>query len=105
MARTDNPEKASSNCQFYIVQGQQYEDVQLNQYECGLRQTNMAFSFTDPQRKVYETIGGAPFLDQNYTVFGEVVKGIDVIDKIAGVAKDQNDRPLQNIRMKMRLLN
>src|SRR5215471_5089943 len=52
MARTDNPEKASSNCQFYIVQGQVYDEGQLNQFECGIRQTNMEFSFTDTERKV-----------------------------------------------------
>jgi len=55
-------------------------------------------------RRIYRTIGGAPFLDMNYTVFGEVTSGFDTIDKIAGVAKDENDRPLQNIRMKMIML-
>ncbi len=105
MARTDNPEKASSNCQFYIVQGEQITNEKLNQIQCQLNQNNPGFYFTDAQRKTYNTIGGAPFLDQNYTVFGEVVKGLDVIDKIAAAQKDQNDRPLQNIRMKMRMLN
>ena len=106
MARTDNPEKASSNCQFYIVQGKPCSDTILNQVECGVRQNgNILFSYTDAQRKIYKTIGGTPFLDQNYTVFGEVVKGLDVIDKIAAVPRDQNDRPLKDIRMKMRLLN
>ncbi len=105
MARTDNPEKASSNCQFYIVQGQVYSNAQLNDMECKIRQTNPDFYFTDEERKTYNTIGGAPFLDQNYTVFGEVVKGLDVVDKIAAVQKDANNRPLQNIRMKMRMLN
>ena len=106
MARTDNPEKASSNCQFYIVQGKPCSDTLLNQVECGVRQNgNAAFYYTDEERKVYKTIGGTPFLDQNYTVFGEVVKGLDVIDKIAEVPRDQNDRPLKNIRMKMRMLN
>ena len=105
MARTDNPEKASSNCQFYIVQGKQYENNFLNQVECGVRQFDADFYYNDAERKVYKTIGGTPFLDQNYTVFGEIVKGLDVVDKIAVVAKDENDRPLKNIRMKMRLLN
>jgi peptidyl-prolyl cis-trans isomerase B (cyclophilin B) len=106
MARTDNPEKASSNCQFYIVEGKPCSDTILNQVECGVRQNgNILFSYTDAQRKIYKTIGGTPFLDQNYTVFGEVVKGLDVIDKIAAVPRDQNDRPLKDIRMKMRLLN
>ena len=106
MARTDNPEKASSNCQFYIVQGKPCSDTLLNQIECSVRQNgNAAFYYNDAERKIYKTIGGTPFLDQNYTVFGEVVKGLDVVDKIAAVQKDENDRPLKNIRMKMRMLN
>ncbi len=106
MARTDNPEKASSNCQFYIVQGKPCSDTLLNQVECTVRQNgNAGFYYTDMQRKIYKTIGGTPFLDQNYTVFGEVVKGLDVVDKIAALPRDQNDRPLKNIRMKMRMLN
>lgn len=106
MARTDNPEKASSNCQFYIVEGKTVADEFLNQIECQVRQNgNMGFYYNDAMRKDYKTIGGAPFLDQNYTVFGEVIKGLDVIDKIAAVAKDSNDRPLKDVRMKMRILN
>jgi peptidyl-prolyl cis-trans isomerase B (cyclophilin B) len=106
MARTNNPEKASSNCQFYIVQGKVTDDNMLNQIECSIRQGgNMGFYYTDAQRKIYKTIGGTPFLDQNYTVFGEVIKGLEVIDKIAAVQTDPNDRPLKNVRMKIRLLN
>ena len=105
MARTENPAKASSNCQFYIVEGKQYGDTVLNQVACGANQTNPGFYYTDAQRKIYKTIGGTPFLDQNYTVFGEVITGLDVVDKIAAVQKDKNDRPLKNIKMKMRMLN
>lgn len=105
MARTDNPAKASSNCQFYIVEGKQYGDTVLNQIACGANQSNPGFYYTDAQRKLYKTIGGTPFLDQNYTVFGEVISGLDVVDKIAAVTKDANDRPFKNIRMKMRMLN
>ncbi len=104
-ARDDNPEKASSNCQFYIVQGKPYSDTALNMMECQVRNENAGFSFTPQQRKAYSTIGGTPFLDQNYTVFGEVVKGIEVVDKIAKQPRDANDRPLQNVRMRMRMLN
>ncbi len=105
MARNDNPEKASSNCQFYIVEGQPYTNAKLNEIECGMRQSNQDFYFNDAERKTYGTIGGAPFLDQNYTVFGEVIKGLDVIDKIAAVQTGDNDRPRVDVRMKMRMMN
>ena len=104
-ARTDNPEKASSNCQFYIVQGKTYADIDLNMMECNARNSNPAFTYSATQRRAYKTLGGTPFLDQNYTVFGEVIKGIEVIDKIAAVSTDSNDRPLQNVIMKIKLLN
>ena len=105
-ARDNNPEKASSNCQFYIVEGKPYtDDAELNMMECNVRQSNPAFTYTDAQRKIYKTIGGTPFLDQNYTVFGEVIKGLDVIDKIAAAQKDGNDRPVKDVRMKMKMLN
>ncbi len=104
-ARDNNPEKASSNCQFYIVQGKPVSDTELNAIECQIRQENPAFYYTDAQRKIYNTVGGTPFLDQNYTVFGEVVKGFDIIDKIAKAPRDANDRPLQNVMMKMKMLN
>ena len=106
MARTDNPEKASSNCQFYIVQGKPYTDIEINQMECNVRSNNAAFTYTDLQRKAYKTVGGTPFLDQNYTVFGEITKGLDIVDKIAIVPRDQNDRPFKNVMViKMRMLN
>jgi len=104
-ARDDNPQKASSNCQFYIVQGKPYSDTVLNMLECQIRNDNPAFYFTDQQRNVYKTLGGTPFLDQNYTVFGEVVKGLEIVDKIATLPRDANDRPVQNVRMHIRMLN
>jgi cyclophilin family peptidyl-prolyl cis-trans isomerase len=94
-----NPTKSSSGCQFYIVQGKTATDMELNQTECSIRNNNPAFSYTEEQRKIYKTLGGTPFLDMNYTVFGEVESGFEVIDKIASVQKDQNDRPVSNIRM------
>lgn len=103
-ARDNNPQMASSNCQFYIVQGKPYTDVEINMMECRARQTNAAFTYTDAQRKAFKTQGGTPFLDQSYTVFGEVVSGLDVIDKIAKVPKAANDRPATNVTMKMTLL-
>ena len=104
-ARDNNPEKASSNCQFYIVQGKPVSDTDLNITECQIRNEKPLFRYTDAKRKVYSTIGGTPFLDQNYTVFGEVIKGMEVIYKIAKLPRDCNDRPLQNVMMKMKMLN
>ncbi len=62
------------------------------------------FKFTDKQRKAYTSIGGTPFLDGNYTVFGEVIEGLDVVDKIAAVQKNAQDRPLEDVRMKMSIV-
>lgn len=96
-ARDNNPQKASSSTQFYIVQGKIFTDTGLDSieaYRLGGRKIPME------QREVYKTIGGTPHLDQNYTVFGEVVKGIEVIDKIAAVetSKGQDrDRPLKDV--------
>lgn len=93
-ARTENPEKASSGCQFYIVQGNKVTDEQLNQFDGG-----RAVKYTPEQRKVYTTVGGTPFLDMNYTVFGEVISGLDVIDKIAAVQTKPGDRPAKDVKM------
>lgn len=103
-ARDGNPEKASSACQFYLVQGKVMNDIELNQVECSIRNTNPDFTYTPEQRKIYKTIGGTPFLDMNYTVFGEVEKGLEVIDKIAAVQTAPGDRPIKDIRMKIELL-
>ncbi len=94
-ARDGNPEKASSACQFYIVQGKTFTDAELD---------NMPIKYDSTQRAAYKTLGGTPFLDQNYTVFGEVIKGLNVIDKIASVAKDNADRPVGDVRMKMEIV-
>lgn len=95
-----NPTKASSGCQFYIVQGKKYTSEQLDQIEA-----RTGHHFTAEQRKVYETIGGTPFLDGNYTVFGQLIKGMDVLDKIAAVPTDANDRPKKDIPMKIRIVH
>ena len=63
------------------------------------------YKFSDKQRTIYKTIGGTPHLDGNYTVFGEVIEGFDVIDKIANLKTDKNDRPLKDVSIKVRLLN
>ncbi len=105
-ARDGNPAKASSNCQFYIVQGKPMDTAQLSSvYNQAIKQNNPAFKYSKSQKEIYERLGGTPFLDQNYTVFGEVISGLDVIDKIASVQTRQGDRPLKNVMMKMRMLN
>lgn len=89
-----NPQKASSGSQFYIVQGKVFTTEELD-----MLSKRMGKSFTAEQIKTYTTIGGTPHLDGSYTVFGEVISGWDVIDKIAAVATDQNNRPKEDIRM------
>lgn len=98
-ARDNNPQKASSACQFYLVEGKISSDAELNQIE-----QFYGIKYTPEQRKIYTTLGGTPFLDQNYTVFGEVEQGIEVIGKIAHAPRDSHDRPLGDIRMKMEII-
>ena len=98
-ARDNNPEKASSGSQFYIVQGKIFSDAGLDSVETYRLNGR---KIPADQREVYKTIGGTPHLDQNYTVFGEIVKGLDVVDKIASVATskgDDRDRPLEDVRI------
>jgi peptidyl-prolyl cis-trans isomerase B (cyclophilin B) len=104
-ARDGNPEKASSNCQFYIVQGNKTDTTQLKQVEQNVKANNPVFAYTNQQKEVYQRLGGTPFLDQNYTVFGEVISGLNVLDKIAAVQTKPGDRPAKNVMMKIRLLN
>lgn len=98
-ARTENPEKRSSGCQFYIVQGKKYTDAELNQLE-----GQMGIKFSKTKRLTYKTVGGTPFLDMNYTVFGEVITGMNVIDKIAKMQGDYANRPTVDIRMKVEII-
>lgn len=89
-----NPQKASSGSQFYIVDGQKWTTNQLKQIE-----NQYGLKFSDKQIETYTTIGGVPYLDQQYTVFGEVIEGMEVIDNIASQKKDYNDRPLEDIKI------
>lgn len=94
-----NPSKASSSTQFYIVEGKTFTDEEMDKME-----TRFKIKIPESHREIYRTIGGTPFLDMSYTVFGEVESGLDVIDKIAGAAKDNHDRPSHNITMNITIL-
>ena len=149
-----NPEKVSSGCQFFIVQGKKYSELDMvnvetrmaNQVKQSLKmkylnnpahvllkerylahqqarnndslnaitkliqpfieeefKTQKMHKFTPEEKLVYNKLGGAPHFDGNYTVFGEVIEGIEVIDKIAEVKVQGNNRPVTNIRMKVTL--
>jgi cyclophilin family peptidyl-prolyl cis-trans isomerase len=99
-ARDDNPKKASSASQFYIVEGKRFTDAELDHDE-----QRIGHKIPQSQREYYKTVGGVPHLDGSYTVYGEVVTGLDMVDKIAGVKKDANDRPLVDIPMTVELLS
>jgi len=99
-ARNSNPEKKSSGSQFYLVQGTVQNDAALDNIE---RQKGVKYS--PEQRELYKTLGGSPALDNEYTVFGEVIEGIEVIDKIAAVETAPGDRPIEDVKMKVRIVN
>jgi len=99
-ARTNNPKKKSSGSQFYIAQGRKLSDNQLDMMEA-----QKDIRYTAEQREIYTTQGGTPQLDQEYTVFGQVIEGLDVLDKIAATATAPGDRPKMDIKMKIRPIN
>ena len=101
-----NPTKASSASQFYIVWGNVFTKEQLDRLKTQYKQrTGKDITITPEQLEVYTTIGGTPHLDGDYTVFGEVVKGLEVVDAIQNVKCDENDRPLRDVRIiKMELI-
>ena len=102
-----NPQRESSASQFYIVTGKSFSDADLDMFEKRLSKvagTKGDFKYSDEQRKIYKTFGGAPHLDGSYTVFGEVVDGFDVVDKIENVPTRRGDRPRKDVvitRMKV----
>ena len=92
---TQNERLRSDGSQFYIVSGRNYSDTELDDLE-----KENSYKFSPEQRQAYKTVGGAPHLDGTYTVFGEVISGMDVVDKIAQVKTDDDWRPLEDIRVK-----
>lgn len=99
-ARDNNPEKASSGSQFYLVQGKVFTDEQLDNVE----KNRLKHKIPEYQRAVYKTLGGTPHLDRNYTVYGEVVKGIALIDSIAAVETGNANRPKEDVKMTVTVL-
>lgn len=94
MARDNNPTKASSGCQFYIVTGKKYTDEELSGFEARSGKKMPA-----SHKEAYKKIGGTPRLDGGYTVFGEVTEGMDIVEKIAMEPRNGMDRPNKDIRM------
>ncbi len=108
-----NPEKESSGCQFYIVVGKVFTDQQLDamqrdkiaRYARFGGGDELSYLFSEDARQDYKTIGGTPHLDANYTVFGEVLEGLEIVEKISKVETDRSDRPIDDIRiLKMKLV-
>lgn len=99
MGDASNPQKKSSGSQFFIVHGRKATDRELDAQE-----RRFGFKYNDAQREKYKTVGGTPMLDMDYTVFGELITGQQVLDQIAQVRKDEHNRPLEDIKMKVRVI-
>ena len=95
----NNPEKRSSPFEFFIVQGTVYNDGELNGTEF-----NYDVKISPEHRAVYKSVGGCAYLDGQHTVFGEVVEGLEVIDKIAAVKTDNGDWPIKPVTIKMEIV-
>lgn len=98
-ARTQNPQKRSSGSQFYIVQGRPVNEETLTRIE-----QSKGIVYNDEQKAAYAEMGGTPQLDMDYTVFGEVVEGFDVLEEIATQPTLPGDRPAKDIRMTVEIL-
>ncbi len=95
-----NPQKRSSGSQFYLVHGRPLTEIQLEGIE-----NQKGYKLSEENKELYKTLGGTPSLDKEYTVFGQVIKGLEVIDKIAAVKTDGADRPTQDVKiLKVRVI-
>lgn len=95
-----NPERVSSAYQFYIVYGKRFDDAMLDKVQQRLDKTTQGqVKLTEEAREIYKRIGGTPHLDGQYTVFGEVIDGIDIVRDIQWVDTDSNDRPVTDVRI------
>jgi peptidyl-prolyl cis-trans isomerase B (cyclophilin B) len=99
-----NPERRSSGSQFYLVHGKTFDAADLGQVAARNARYGTPVNYNEEQKQTYATKGGAPHLDGAYTVFGEVVEGLDVLDALARVPCDGRDRPLTDVRFFMRIL-
>lgn len=94
-----NPKKESSGSQFYIVEGQVYDNNTIDLFA-----KRMGAEFSPTQKKAYTTVGGTPHLDANYTVFGELVEGLEIISKISNVTRDKNNLPKDKVIMNISIV-
>ena len=99
-ARPANPKKESSGCQFYIVTGKKLTSEELDRFELEKK-----IKYNEAQRKLYLEEGGYPYLDMEYTVFGEVLSGMEIADKISRLQRDEKDRPMTDIRMTIKMID
>ena len=91
-----NPKRASSGSQFYIVWGKVFTDEDLDKMQ---ERIHNRVTYTEQIRNVYKTLGGTPHLDGAYTVFGYVTEGLEVVEAIQKVATDENNRPVEDVRI------
>jgi cyclophilin family peptidyl-prolyl cis-trans isomerase len=93
-ASDGNPQKASNACQFYIVQGKTMTDQEITAVE-----QNNKMAYTTEQKEIFKTLGGVPRLDNNYTVFGQAIDNLEMIDTIAKKPRNKVNRPLKDVKM------
>ena len=97
---SDNSYRESSACHFYLAWGKTFTDAELDKMQQRLDTLyGYRVKITPEMRETYKTIGGIPHLDGGYTVFGEIAEGLDVLEKIQQTATDENDRPLEDVRI------